>query len=320
MIAVPDASDVQDAGTVALDCDGNSRSEVLVPSGVNGMHIALTEDEVYWSASQVFRTPKGGGSSEVIDGSTVGGRGPFIDSNRLYWGGESMTVYGMRLDTPNATPTLLATHIAEPDAWTVSGDTVYFATGDVGASTPQLMMASALDERAPVMLVEQITESSAMAADATGVYWYDDERFEMGSGFIRKYTLATGQVSDFARVDVARFIRTGGGHVVWTDSPSDLDRETIVWSNTPDGSQPVRLGSAQSVYQLAIAGTNAYFAGGAIQGAPDGMKIVEVPLAGGPATIVACGVHDLYSLAVDEHDVFYSTWLAEGSLNKIAKP
>ena len=50
------------------------------------------------------------------------------------------------------------------------------------------------------------------------------------------------------------------------------------------------------------------------------MNIVEVPLAGGPATVVACGVQDLYSLAVDEHDVFYSTWDAQGSLNKVAKP
>jgi hypothetical protein len=50
------------------------------------------------------------------------------------------------------------------------------------------------------------------------------------------------------------------------------------------------------------------------------MKIVEVPLAGGPTTFIACDVHDLYSLAVDEHAVFYSTWLAEGSLIRIAKP
>jgi hypothetical protein len=293
---------------------------VLVPSGVNGMHIALTEKDVYWSASQVFRTPKGGGSSEVISGTTVRGRGPFIDSNRLYWGGESLGVYGMRLDTPNATPTELTPPIAEPDAFTVSGDAVYFVAGDDGAQLRQLMVASAIGGQAPVTLVEQITFSSEMAADATGVYWYDDERFEMGTGFIRKYTLATGEVTDFAKVDAARFLRTGGGRVVWTDAPSNGDRETVVWSNIPDGSQPVRLGSAPAVYQLAIAGTNAYFAGGAIQGAPEGMNIVEVPLAGGPTSIVACGVHDLYSLAVDAHDVFYSTWLAQGSLNKIAKP
>jgi hypothetical protein len=293
---------------------------VLVPSGVNGMHIALTEKDVYWSASQVFRTPKGGGSSEVISGTTVRGRGPFIDSNRLYWGGESLTVYGMQLDTPNAIPTLLATHIAEPDAWTVSGDAVYFVAGDVGAQPQQLMMASSRGGQTPVTLVEQIAFHSTLAADATGVYWYDDERFELGTGFIRKYTLATGQVTDFARVEAVHFLRTGGGRVVWADAPSNGDRETIVWSNAPDGSQPVRLGSAPAVYQLAIDGASAYFAGGAIQGAPDGMNIVQVPLAGGPTTIVACGVHDLYSLAVDEHDVFYSTWLAQGSLNKVAKP
>jgi hypothetical protein len=87
IIAVPDGSEARDAGAVPVDCAGSSSPEVLVPSGVNGMHIALTEKDVYWSSSQVFRTPKGGGSSEVVKGTTVGGRGPFIDSNRLYWGG-----------------------------------------------------------------------------------------------------------------------------------------------------------------------------------------------------------------------------------------
>ena len=311
-----------DAGTVPAGCEGYNRPDVLVQSGVHGMQIALTANDVYWaSGSQVFRTPKSGGTSQTIDGVTQGGRAPSIDSNRLYWGGESFTVYGMLLDTPLATPTLLASQIAGPDAWTVSGDALYFAAGDLGAPTKQLDDGVGdRRNRSSDAGWTEITQDSVMAADATGVYWYDDQRAALGTGLIRKYTLATGQVTKSrdgrSRSDLSV---TGGGRVVWADAPSLDDRATIVGSNTPDGSQPVDLGSAACVYQLAIDGTSAYFAGGSCQGAPEGMSITEVPLAGGSARTVAC-VHDLYSLAVDTHDVFYSTWLADGSLNKVAKP
>ena len=104
-VAVPDGPQARDAGTVPAGCEGYNRPEVLVESGVNGMRIALTEKDVYWaSGSQVFRTPKGGGSSQAVHGASVGGRAPTIDSNRLYWGGEPFTVYGMPLDTAECDP------------------------------------------------------------------------------------------------------------------------------------------------------------------------------------------------------------------------
>ena len=86
------------------------------------------------------------------------------------------------------------------------------------------------------MVSEPIKFDGAMAADDTGVYWYDDERGEMGTGFIRKFTRATGEVTDSATAESVRFLRAGGGRVVWADAPSLGDREAIVWSNTPDGS------------------------------------------------------------------------------------
>jgi hypothetical protein len=305
---IPSPTEPVSGGGPSASCPGGNSPEVIVQSGVNGMHIALSATHVYWSTlSQIFRTPKSGGDSELVSGATVGGRAPFIDSNRLYWGGEAFTVYGMPLDTPNATPVLLASNIAGPDAWTVSGNALFVAVGNLG-----LMTTSAENPGTPTMLSEQIAPSSRMAADVTGVYWWDDQRAEAGTGFIRKYTFATEQVTNFARVGAVQFIRTGGDRVVWADVSGD----TVIWSNTPDGSQPVQLGRAPSVFQLATDGTSAYYAAGG----GDTMHIFAVPLAGGPTTRVACGVHNVYSLAVDDRAVYYSTWDATGSLSRVLKP
>jgi hypothetical protein len=301
----------------AAHCAGGNSPEVIVPSGVNGMHIALSATHVYWAhQSQIWRTPKNGGTSEVVRDTGVEGRAPFIDSNRLYWGGPSFTVYGMPLDAAGASPKSLASGIADVDGWVASGDFVYFAGGPL-ASLDQHLAAAPASGGPTTTLVAQITLSNAIAADATGVYWYDDQRLVSGIGLIRKYTLETRQVADFAAPDVVRFLHTGGGYVIWDDVPSNGDRAVVVWSNVPGGSQPLQLGSANFVFQLTTDGTSAYYVAGPSPDAP--MDIFAVPLSGGPTTSVACGVRNVYSLAVDENAVYYSTWDATGSLSKVSK-
>lgn len=301
----------------AVVCEGGNTPQVIVPSGVVGMHIALSDTHVYWANnSQIHRTPKAGGASEVVRGDGVDGRAPFIDSNRLYWGGPSMTIYGMPLDAADASPTMLANGIGDLDGWIVHGASVYFTQGELGASDQSLMMASSSDGTAAT-LAARMSGTSAIAADATGVYWYDDQRLTSGTGFIQKYTPATGRVTQFATVDVVRFIRTGGEHVIWDDGPSTGNRPTVVWSNLPDGSQPLQLGSAGAIYQLAADGTSAYYAAG--EGGDGQMDLFATPLVGGRTASVACGVQNVYSLAVDENALYFSTWDATGSLSKVSK-
>jgi hypothetical protein len=277
---------------------------------------------VYWSAgAAIMRKPKAGGTVETVTTFDVSGRAPFIDSGRLYWSGWP-NIYGMPLDATSP-PVRLATRASIPDGWVAAGDRVFFASNiDIhkdGGLLPadELLVASSLVSEEPVVLLPAIEVSARMAADSTGVYWYDDERasnVEAGRpvAFIEKYTLATKQLVHFASADFADFLLADGAHVLWTDSASS---STVVWSNTPDGSHLVALGRAPLVRQLATDGTSAFWA----ESAPgdEFSDIVTGPVGGGPTRKIACHVASIYAFAVDETDLYYSTWLAPEAPGKM---
>ena len=140
----------------------------------------------------------------------------------------------------------------------------------------------------------------------------------MGPSFIRKYTLATQQVTDFAKVGGVEFMHSDGAHVVWTDAPAKGAGLTTVWSNTPDGSHPVALGAERIVNQLAMDGSSAYWVASAIGGDYTDIAhgdIVTASLNGGPTRKIACRVA-VQALAVDETDVYF-LGLADGAPGKM---
>jgi hypothetical protein len=178
------------------------------------------------------------------------------------------------------------------------------------------MAASATSQDAPVLLTNELTESTTLAADPTGVYWYDDSRATSGTAFIRKYTPATSQVTDVATVQAVQFLRTNGTHVAWADAPS-MSGATKVWSSTSDQSQVVELGVTGLVRQLALDESFAYLAES--PSGDDYSDIFAIPISGGPPMPIACHVFGVYSMAVDDNDVYFSTWDTVGTLSKVPK-
>jgi hypothetical protein len=279
------------------------------------MQIALSTTHVYWmSSGSIMRTPKAGGASESVTPSR--GRGPFIDGARLYWA-DYPDILGMPLDGSRQ-PEVLA-HAGALDSWAVHDDSLYFVPdiSDAGVAAGSVVVGSSGQLGAAQPLARSNAPFGKLAADATGVYWYEDTRGDAGVGaVIRKYDLATHQVSDFASVSAVQFLIADGTHVLWADVPS-YGGDTVVWSNTPDGSRPLQLGRAGLVRQLASDGVSAYWASSAVgAGASD---IVKAPLAGGTPRTIACGIENVYSLAVDSTHVYYSTWDANGLLARLPK-
>lgn len=260
-----------------------------------------------------------GGPIETVV-AHIGGRAPIIDSRRLYWG-DSPNIFGQPLD--GGIPELVANLAMNPMGWAVSGDRLYFIHDDynhgAGPPTKRLLGASSKGGE-PSVLVDHLDETGSVAADETGFYWHDtrhdtDGGIE-GTPSIRKYTLANGQVVDFAPTGFPRFIRTNGSYVAW-DAAGLSDAPTIVWSNTADGSRPMALGRAGLIWQLAIDATSAYWVGSNFSSSD--MDVVTAPLAGGSARKIACHLADVYALAVDETHVYYSTWLENGTIGRIPR-
>ncbi|HMI84174.1 MAG TPA: hypothetical protein VK550_08760 [Polyangiaceae bacterium] len=69
------------------------------------------------------------------------------------------------------------------------------------------------------------------------------------------------------------------------------------------------------VRQLATDGSSADWAASAP--GDDYSDIVTGSLVGGPTRKIACRLSSVYALAVDETDVYFSTWLARGAPGKI---
>jgi hypothetical protein len=285
------------------------------------MHLALSATHVYWlSSNAIMRKAKAGGAVETVTTFNVG-TAPYIDSGRLYWSSYP-NIYGMPLDSQTP-PETLATSATLIDAWTPRGDRVFFASEGTDGGNPRpradLLSAPSSGAGDAVVLLRGIQASARMVADSTGVYWYDDQRALVeggkGPGYIRKYTLATQVVTDFAQAQFVDYIVADGAHVVWADAASHLPDPTTVWSNTPEGNHPVALGAAPLVRQLAMDGSSAYWA--ASGPGDDYSDVLTSPLAGGPTRTIACHVYAVYALAVDDTDVYFSTYLASGAPGKI---
>ncbi len=281
-------------------CPGGIEPTFLLKSvQLNGF--VLGSAEVYLSESDgVWRVPKAGGYERVVyENSNYALRVLGNDSEALYW--SSPPSYSRppslyRLPFENAgEPRVLVDDAS--NTWTLSGSQLYYLS-----SSGQLRAIPTIGGDS-TLLADGSWTSEALAADATGIYWYSDPS-GTEQGAISKYTFATGSVTAFAPVaGGARFVQTTGDRVLWADANG-------VWSSTPNGNRR-SISSATSVRGLASDGTRAYWAQSS--GSADVFSdILALPLAGdGDPQKVACHVYAVRSLRADAAAVYYDSTIGD---------
>jgi hypothetical protein len=291
---------VGSASPLPRACPGGRAPAFLVQTGTGVLgSFAVGASDVYWSEpSSVWHVPKAGGTAlPVIEGDAPS-RVLGSDAEALYWSRRPVW------SSPPALYRLLLESGAEPlriaddasDAWTVSRSQIYYlSSGGQLRAVPTAGGASTL-------LADGPWSSQALAADATGIYWYADPPSAAAEP-LSKYTFATGSVTAFAPVTGgARFVQSAGGRVLWADAAG-------VWSSTSSGER-TSLSSATSVRGLACDGTQVYWAQ---SGGPEDVfsDILRQPLAGGAAQTIACHVYAVRSLRADGAAVYYDSTVSD---------
>jgi len=264
---------------------------------------AVTSSYLYWLDDQpaLMRQPKLNEMPAKVVDLVQRGNKILVDPNRIYWA-ESSSIYGMPFDLSSGA-TRVAVGVTH---WAVGGDSVFYTNGVVIESVPKTGGAAK-------QLVDDVVGIRTMAADATGLYWFE-ERGDAASAGIEKFWLGTGSAGTFKFAQHVRILLADGSRVAWVDEPWLLGPGTILWS-TPAGSDPIAAASGQrTVLHLVIDDVNAYFTSGDPGGSVD---LVKVPLGGGTPRHLACALQQLRALAVDESDVYFSSAL--GGIWKVSK-
>jgi hypothetical protein len=301
------------------------------------MQIALTPTYVYWNdGAAIMRQAKAGGATEKVTDVLPFSAGIVVDDTHLYWS-TPPSIYSASLATPDAS-TELASHAASV-GWAVSNAGVFYiadsnAAGGSGGGGPSSSATLVQVESGGGTPIRQVKQPSAsalgpLAADATAVYWqYNGRNDPAGYGgsadasntarasAIRKLSLATGEISDFAAVTVIPpyQLLAQGSHVVWSDM---TDEVTTIWASDSNGETRLVIASAPVVRGLASDDEFAYFA--ASSAGDDFSDILAAPLAGGPVRTLACHVASIYGLRVDETNVYYFTYTAPPLIGRLSK-
>jgi hypothetical protein len=280
-------------------CPGGIAPAFLTPTSDNRQgNFTLAASEVYWSEFYgIWHVPKAGGNGL-----------PVIEDERFHVvSSDAEALYWSRLPVGASPPSLFRLPFgsqSEPqrivddasDAWAVSGSQLYYLS-----SNGQLRAVPTAGG-ASTLLAEGAGSSQALAADATGIYWYAELPGTPAES-ISKYTFTTGLVTAFAPVTGgARFVQTASEHVLWADAAG-------VWSSTWDGER-TSLSTASSVRGLSSDGTKVYWAQSS---GPDDVfsDVLQVPLAGGDAATIACHLYLVRSLRADGTAVYYDTTLGD---------
>jgi hypothetical protein len=296
-------------------CPEGVEPTIVVTNLEQPTDIALTATHVYWAGSTaIMRQPKAGGKPETVIEIESGVRAPFIDSGRLYWWGWQK-IYGMSIDG-QLPPETLVTQATIAMGWVVIGGTIWFVNSRATSNEYDLMSAPAGEPGPTKVVVSGIMTIGPIAADWTGVYWYnlDGHRARGDPAFIKKYTFATGEVTNFAVVQDYPLLHADGNHVVWADAS---DAGGVVGSNTPDGLRPMLLGGARLIQQLAMDASAAFWAVGDLYDSTNS-DIVTAPFDGGSARKIACHMPLWINcceeflrdgLEVDETSVYFTTYI-----------
>jgi hypothetical protein len=268
--------------------------------------LAVDATNVYWANSggsrrgSIMMVPIGGGPATFLSGAASAGGIALYDSN-VYWASMGMgsSSGGAVSTTPRTggsviTPTTLSTgFMNDPIA---VGPTGVYGTGAVADGVTIVSSPLAGGPATPVVPASDLSQTFAsygIAVDVTSVYWtsFGDPCMVM------KAPLNGGRPATLAKVTGPGFgIAVDATHVYW------VTVNAVMRVALAGGSEDTL--AATGGTGIAIDETSVYFTDHASPG-----SVNKVPLAGGPATVLASGQAVPAGIVVDATSVY---WVNQG--------
>jgi hypothetical protein len=272
--------------------------------------LASTPTHLYWldATLAVMRQPKAGGARDTLASMADRGIHIYVDATRVFWEEAAMSsksVYSMPLDASSG-HTRLAPNVV---AWTVGVDRVFYG------STQGRIESVPKSGGAPTVVADGLV-TGPMAADETGVYWYDG-RTDAGVAGLSKFTLASSSQGAFADSMLVRYLLSDGAHVVWVDEPSYFKPAAIRWTSPAAGAASTIASAQPFLLGLTADATTAYWLTGGPTGSMGPVDVVAAPFDGGPLRKLACNIRTPRDMTVDDEAVYVSSY--EGVVWKVAK-
>jgi hypothetical protein len=306
---------VGDAGQSSIACPGGATATHAVDAWADAL--ASTPTYLYWLdiSGAVMRRSKTTGEIERLSGTANRGTHLRVDATHVFWEERSddSTLYSMPLDG-SGPATRIAVNVG---AWALGGDRVYFwQRNQGGAPLGQIVWVPKTGGPAAT-IVANAPSSDPMAADPTGLYWYDLRGFEAGITGLLKFARATNNETRFTEATRVRYVLADGDRVIWADEQAYLGPADIRWS-PPSGENAVTVARSQpAILGLAADAYDAYWLTGTPVGSTGPADLVTAPLAGGPAKKLACGIDMPLAITVSDDAVYVAS--ARSVVWKIAK-
>lgn len=212
--------------------------------------------------------------------------------------------------------TTVASDLNFPSSLAISGDTLYVVTGDTQnqpgntGKTFQILKMP-LAGGAPVVLTSSQLVPLGIAANATGIYWTEEDKVKsmpVDGGPVT--VIATGQDLPW--------------HVV-------LDATSVYWGNAFDGrvmKAPLGGGAVTTLFdpgpsagldslrQMVVDAENVYWSIADTSDQFSKGSLMKVPIDGGTPTTLASGLVDVEGIAVDATNIYWTelvTFLPDGT-------
>jgi hypothetical protein len=196
-----------------LECAkcGCDHPTILAPNEPTSGGIAVDATSVYWTNGDVMKVPIGGGAPVVL--AVAQTTGPIaVDATSVYWGdGRGL----MKVAITGGSPTTLVSNNGVRFV-ALDAANVYFADGQSVFKVP-------LDGGAPPTLLAMASDVSALAADATNVYW-----LEFLAGSLKRVAIRGGAATTLATGLRIPLRRSAGEPVPFGLA---LDATTVYWTS-----------------------------------------------------------------------------------------
>jgi hypothetical protein len=299
-----------------LPCSSSPDPSVFFSDPDHGIRgIAQSSAYIYWyTDTELLRRPKAGGEPEQIPGVVLSGEPVTIEGSHAVWS-RSGSLFALDLDAPGAVP-LRVVDAGAPRAWAVSGDLIYYLSGDTEFDLQ--LEAVPVAGGSTEVLAEHRAADDLLAADSSGVYWHErdanaDSTTPGYTGSIVRYDVSSATVTSWVpTVGDVRFLQTAGGRVLWVDrnwaSSSAAEGETRNYSSGGESLRALGSDGNCAVWTTRIVGASSCFA-----------DIQAEPLSVPPQRTIGCGIDGVAGLVVDDEAVYYYTELGD-LIGKVPRP